>query len=132
MKFEEKIKQADLLRKESNKAYKELERVVNNWGSELNKSKTPQERVKINKKYSALYSKADKLEDKSYANYYNFVDKQFDRQAVQKCCRGGTFMKKEFINRLSKSNIKKWQEKSVGNNKKTTIKKMIVVIDSGR
>lgn len=103
MKFEEKIKQADSLRKELNQAYKKLERVVNNWDSEWEKAKTPQERTKINKKYSSLYSKADKLEDKTYTKYYNFVDKQFDRQTVQECCRGGTFMKKEFINRLAKS-----------------------------
>lgn len=105
MKTAEKIKIADTLRKESNSAMKLLERVTSNWTKELVKAKTPKERTIVNQKFTDLYAKADKKENKAYAKYYNFVDKNFEKTAVQNSVRGGVFTEKEFINRLKKETM---------------------------
>lgn len=102
MKFEEKIRRADELRKKNNKATRDLENLSTQWINAYNKAKTKDERDKIDNKFGKKYRELDKMEDKAYARYSHFVDLNFDRETVMRISAGGIFPKKEFINKLRK------------------------------
>ncbi len=122
MKTVEKIKKADALRKNSNTASKSLEKVTKDWDRETNKAKTPQQRKHVNEKYTELYAKADKQENKAYAKYYNFVHKNFQKSTIDKSLNGGNFVDKSFIDGLSR-NVEQAHKTQVQATKKTTRKK---------
>ncbi len=113
-----KVQQADELRKKAVKAGNAMERIVVEWQEKL-KGASPAEHREIDKIYQAKFDKADLKENQTYAEYYNFVDKNFTQEQQKKAheqakaTQGpGNFMSKDYINGLANATCAKKSAKS--------------------
>ncbi len=103
MKKEQKIQRAEVLRKQLNKSTRDFEKVADKWIKATKKAKNPTELKKVNQGFEKQYWEADKQESKDYKKYYDFVNKNFKRETIEKCNRGGVFTKKTFTDRLKET-----------------------------
>ncbi len=100
--MKDKIKIANELRKQSNQALREVEKVTCDWTRKVADAKTTGELRRVNKEYRDKYNKADKKESKAYAKYYGFVHKHWDEKTINESGGRGKFDQKSFINNLAK------------------------------
>lgn len=103
-----KIRRADELRVESNKAMQKLERIQKNWNKALSETKSMRKRREIDNKYSDKFEKANKKENESYERYSSYVHNNFGKKRIDYALHASqNFMSKQFINALGKKgNVK--------------------------
>lgn len=102
-KLSPKVSKADKLRETANRYDGKLDAILTEWTEKLHQAKSVHERETIDKKYGEQAKACEKMADKTYANYYNYVDDNFRKSDILIAgAKEGKFMDKSFIKNLEK------------------------------
>ena len=101
IKLSPKVAKADELRKLAKRDGEKMRRIVQKWQEESKRQMSADERKRVDDKYSAQLEACERVYDKRYENYYNYVDENFtQKEIVAAGAHLGKFMDKSFINKL--------------------------------
>lgn len=97
-----KIQRADSLRLKNKADMQKLTNIQKEWERKVDKAKSRAEVKKIDATYAARFNRQEEVEGKSYAAYYNHVQKNFTKaQQKEAMKKSGNFMNKSYINALA-------------------------------
>lgn len=99
-----RITRAETLRKKNLVDMGRLDKIQKEWEKKVNSAKDKTEIKSINKQYDAKFRLQEKREEKSYAAYYNHVQKNFTKEQQKAAWKNSNdFMSKKYTNGLLKA-----------------------------
>ena len=99
-----RVTRAETLRKKNLADMGRLDTIQKEWEKKVNSAKGKTEIKNIDKQYGAKFRLQEKREEKSYAAYYNHVQKNFTKEQQKAAWKNsGDFMSKKYTNGLLKA-----------------------------
>lgn len=107
IKLSPKVEKANELRKSANQAGRAMTNIVNKWQKALSDVSSSAERKLIDEKFNQQLSACERVWDKKYSKYYDYVNENFTTSEIVSAGALGKFMDKSFITKLENGRKRK-------------------------